>query len=255
MMAKQERTLLIDLGNSSLKWAWLEAGRLSSIERAPYSDGDGGANLPAEQWREQGKPDRVLISAVAAATVVETVRNWLFEHWDLEPEMLKAEARALGVTSGYDNPGQLGVDRWIALIAAHHSVAGPACIVDCGTAVTIDVIARDGRHQGGLILPGIGLMREALRRETAIPWDENESGAVDQLLAADTGSAIAAGGVNAVAALVEKVLEQSAEKLGERPMLLLTGGDSERLQSVLREPATREPDLVMKGMALVADAH
>lgn len=252
-MAKQERTLLIDLGNSSLKWAWLEAGSLSSIERAAYTDGEEGPNPPVEQWRAQRKPGRVLISAVAAATVVETVRNWIFEHWDLEPEILKAEASALGVTSGYDNPGQLGVDRWIALIAANHSVAGPACIVDCGTAVTIDVIARDGRHLGGLILPGIGLMREALRRETAIPWVE--SGAVDRLLAADTGSAIAAGGVNAVAALVEKVLEQSAEKLGERPALLLTGGDSEWLQSVLREPATREPDLVMKGMALVADAH
>jgi type III pantothenate kinase len=250
-MAKQERTLLIDLGNSSLKWAWLESGGLGVIERAAYITPDGGVELPSDRWQVQAKPERILISGVAAPEVVAAVQSWIVEQWCLEPEILKAEVSALGVTSGYDNPGQLGVDRWIALIAAHHTVSGPACIVDCGTAVTIDVIARDGKHLGGLILPGIGLMREALKNETAIPWVEK--GNREELFARDTGSAVAAGGLNAVAALVEKTLEQSAERLGERPVLLLTGGEAELLQCVLSEPVIMEPDLVMKGMAYIAD--
>jgi type III pantothenate kinase len=251
-MTSRERILLMDLGNSSLKWAWLEPGGLGPIERAAYISPDGGLELPSDHWQAQAKPERVLISGVAAPEVVEAVRSWIVEQWYLEPEILKAEASALGVTSGYDNPEQLGVDRWIALIAAYHVVSGPACVVDCGTAVTIDVIARDGQHLGGLILPGIGLMREALKNETAIPWVEQ--GNREELFARDTGSAVAAGGLNAVAALVEKVLGQSAERLGERPVLLLTGGEAELLRSALSEPVIMEPDLVMKGMAYIADA-
>jgi type III pantothenate kinase len=251
-MTIHTRTLLMDLGNSSLKWAWLEPDGLGGVERAQYAGTDGGLELPSSRWQEQPRPGRVLICAVAAPEVVKAVRSWIIEYWGLEPEILKAEASALGVTSGYDNPQQLGVDRWIALIGAHHAVTGPACVVDCGTAVTIDVIAGDGQHLGGLILPGIGLMREALKSRTAIPWVEKGDG--EGLLATDTGSAVAAGGLNAVAALVEKILQHSTERLGVRPALLLTGGDATNLQSVLGEPAGSEPDLVMKGMALIA-AH
>jgi type III pantothenate kinase len=251
-MTEQEQNLLIDLGNSSLKWAWLEAGRLSAVSRAAYPKVEKEWNLSLGQWRGQKRPNRVLISAVAPPEVVKAVQGWILEEWGLEPEVLKAEASALGVTSGYDNPGQLGVDRWIALIAAHHAIDGPACVVDCGTAVTIDVIRGDGQHLGGLILPGIGLMSEALRKETAIPWVER--GDEQELFATDTGSAVAAGGLNAVAALVEKVLEQAAERFGERPVPVLTGGDAERLRGLLSEPVIMEPDLVMKGMAYIAQA-
>ncbi len=250
-MTERKRTLLIDLGNSNLKWAWLEAGRLGPAERAAHGGAGEELELPFHRWQAEERPDRVLISAVAAAERVEQIKDWMLRQWGLEPELLKAEARALGVTSGYDNPGQLGVDRWVALLAAHHSIAGPACIVDCGTAVTIDALARDGRHLGGLILPGIRMMREALRRETAIPWVEVGG---TGLLATETGSAIAAGGLNAVAALVEKVLRQITGQLGEHPVLLLTGGDADLLQGVLEEPGIGEPDLVLKGMALIADA-
>jgi type III pantothenate kinase len=252
-MATPERTLLIDLGNSSLKWAWLQAGGLGPIERAPYVNIGGEPGFSPDCLPAQPEPERVLISAVAAPELVKAVQSWVFNQWGLEPEILKAEASALGVTSGYDNPSQLGVDRWIALVAAHHAVQGPACVVDCGTAITIDVIAGDGQHLGGLILPGIGLMREALKNDTAIPWVEK--GNREELFAADTGSAVAAGGLNAAVALVEKVMVRSTERLGERPVLLLTGGDAEQLLGVLREPARSEPDLVMEGMALIADAR
>ncbi len=252
-MTEQKRTLLIDLGNSNLKWAWLEDGRLGPVEKVSHSSTGGEPDLALERWQAGGRPDRVLISAVAAPERVEQIRDWTVRQWGLEPELLKAEARALGVTSGYDNPGQLGVDRWMALLAAHHSVPGPVCIVDCGTAVTVDVLGRDGRHLGGLILPGIGMMRQALRRDTAIPWVEG--GSSSELLTTETGSAIAAGGLNAVAALVEKVLEHATGQLGESPVLLLTGGDADLLQGVLKEPGISEPDLVMKGMALIADTR
>ena len=88
----------------------------------------------------------------------------MLERWDLQPEYIRVTKRACGVTNAYDVAADLGVDRWAALVGAHQGSSGPVCIVDCGTAITIDALSPAGEHLGGLIMPGITMLAELLVR-------------------------------------------------------------------------------------------
>jgi len=120
------------------------------------------------------------------------------------------------------------------------------CIVDCGTAVTIDLMDKSGLHVGGLILPGITLMRNAVFDKTHIP--RNEIMEPEGLWARDSHSAIASASLFAVVALVEKAVAESVAIIGDAPKLLLTGSDSSIVAHELRIPSSLIPDLVMQGL-------
>jgi len=154
------------------------------------------------------------------------------------------------VVNAYSHPDRLGVDRWLTLIAVHRQIDAPACIVDCGTAVTLDGLDATGRHLGGLILPGLEMMRDALLRNTQIdaPASVDWAG----VLARDTAGAVAAGGLFACAGLVELVARRIAQDCGRVPQIVLTGGDGAKLQAVLETGARYEPDLVLQGLAQLA---
>jgi type III pantothenate kinase len=249
-MKRTGGTLLLDLGNSNLKWAWLEQGKAGAGRSVSHREGGIGQALSVH-WADLPAPGRILAASVLAPEANQELSAWTRKQWGLEPQFLHAEREALGVHNGYDEPGQLGVDRWLALIAVHRLHPGAVCVVDCGSAVTLDVISAAGEHLGGLILPGLGLMQESLRRRTAIPqWQDLPT---TQLLATRTDAAIAAGGVNAVAALVVRVVAEAAGRLKETPAVILTGGDALQVQAVLTLPCTIEPDLVLQGLAFIAD--
>jgi type III pantothenate kinase len=243
------RILLIDIGNTNLKWAWLADGRLCAVTAQSYRERVL-KDLCEQNWRQQTAPDRVLVANVAAEELEAELREWIYTGWGLEPEFFRSSARALGVVSAYTDPEQLGVDRWLALIAARHRMALPVCIVDCGTAITLDVLDVSGHHRGGLILPGFNLMRQSLLDNTWIPRATSPEAL--GLFARDTANAVLSAGVHAAAALVERMLEKSASELGRRPQLVLTGSDAPRLRSVLNDACLVEPDLVMQGLAVAA---
>lgn len=249
-MSRAGGTLLLDLGNTNLKWAWLKQGAAGDSRSLSHRE-LGVAPALSTHWTDLPAPERILAASVLAPERNQELSDWTRKQWGCEPQFLRAEAEALGVCNGYDEPGQLGVDRWLALIAVHRLHPGAACVVDCGSAVTIDVVSAAGHHLGGVILPGLGLMRESLRQSTAIPrWRDLPA---NQLLATRTDAAIAAGGVNAVAALVVRVVAEAAGRLKETPAVILTGGDASRVQAALTLPCTIEPDLVLQGLALIAD--
>ena len=244
------RALLIDIGNTNLKWAWLSDNRRSPTRSISYRD----RSMPAlaqALWCDEPPPDRVLVASVAGAQSADALGTWVRDAWKVQPNFIASPDSALGVTNAYRDPAQLGVDRWLTLIAVFDKKLAPACIVDCGTAITLDVIDRAGQHLGGLILPGFEMMRDALLQRTHIPRQQNEY-AVTDIFGRDTASAVAAGSVHAVAALIEKVLQETNRRIGEQPALVLTGSDANRLQAVLSEPGTLLPDLVMSGLALLA---
>jgi type III pantothenate kinase len=246
------KVLLVDLGNTSLKWTWLGEEGSGSTRAVAYAE-SGVTQAADRQWSGLEKPAEMYISSVAVADVEAGLRNWVERQWELEPVFVRAAASALGVVSAYERPGQLGVDRWLALIAVHNQVPERDClVVDCGTAITIDEITGEGEHLGGIILPGFGLMQDALRTQTAIPWPEM-TGEAPSLPATSTGDAIAGGGVHAVAALVEKMARQMEVRSGEAPTLVLAGSDAGYLQRLL-PAAELNPDLVMQGLALLARA-
>ena len=161
--------LAIDAGNSRVKWGWYEVERLeadgktgwssvasvSLIEFAASSDHVNPFSATHEN------PARIIISNVAGEGAHQLLLNWT-RIFDAEPLWLKGEPQACGVRNGYESPEQLGPDRWAALIAARALEPGRAClVVNAGTATTVDALSAQGEFLGGLILPGVDLMRSA----------------------------------------------------------------------------------------------
>src|SRR2546423_4676028 len=154
--------LAVDCGNSRLKWGlhenggWREAGAVLVSQLAGLE----------KSWRRLAPADKVVVANVAGQSVRKRLEN-LFARRSLVPAWVKAKRYECGVTNGYRRPDQLGPDRWAALIAAWSILRGPCLVVAAGTATTVDVLRGDGRVVGGVILPGLDLMKRSLARGTA----------------------------------------------------------------------------------------
>jgi type III pantothenate kinase len=241
--------LLVDIGNTSLKWAPFESGRLGEMRSVRHLDA-----IPIDlhaAWEQLPAPGRVLAASVAARSVSDSLQRACRCHWGLGAHLVQTEPVRRGVAIAYQDPARLGVDRWLALIAAHEFSQAPALVVDAGTAVTYDLLLPTGRHLGGLILPGVRMMRDGLLANTQIPRVEPEE--PDGVWTTDTATAVAAGSVQAPAALAERLMHRLAQVAGSEPVLFLTGGDAELLRPAIAAPARLEPDLVLQGLALLLD--
>jgi type III pantothenate kinase len=239
--------LVLDLGNSRVKWAFVENG-LRDVSARAYGDhfertldGIFGAGL---------RPARVLAVSVADEAYSEILARWLKVHWGLALERIAARDAQLGVTNGYLEPAQLGADRWAALIAARARLKGDVCVVDCGTAVTVDVLDAQGRFLGGVILPGLELMRSSLRQRA--PGVRETEGEDHSCLARRTADAVAAGTLFGVTGAIDRILDEQAAALGTQLQVILTGGAAAQILPRLRHAASHAPDLVLEGVARIA---
>jgi len=152
------------------------------------------------------------------------------------------------VTNAYLQPERLGNDRWAALIAAHSLSQGPAVIISCGTAITIDALSSDGRHLGGLITPGVDLMISSVcDKATDVNIEDSNSEAI-ALLASSTESAVLGGSLYAAVSLLDRVTTDLRGELGAAASVFITGGDAERLIPLLEDKSKHEPELVLKGL-------
>lgn len=251
--------LLLDVGNTRMKWAWLDGKTLSRARAvrhhgAPAAWAEDLAEWQADLAAEGRSPERIVVANVAGGTFARLLGGWSKAHLGLWPEFVGSRAEQCGVTSGYATPSMLGVDRWLGLIAAHRLASGAACIVNAGTAVTIDALGGDGRHVGGFILPGIQLMQEALygRTGNVAAAAEAEPARTAGLYGVNTAGAIESGIHLSLSTLTERVCEDLVGRSGGPVRLLLTGGDALHLREVLRRPAEIVPDLVLAGLAIVA---
>ena len=186
---------------------------------------------------------------VAVRTSAATAQTLLglLAIWHIVPEFIAATATHGGVTNGYDNPAQLGCDRWAALIAAWHQFGGACLVVNCGTATTIDALSPRGEFVGGLILPGIDLMRQSLAQGAAqLPWSD---GAVCDF-PRNTADAITSGAVKATAAAIDR----QARLLGDNVPCLLSGGAAELLRPHLTCHAILVENLVLLGLQILGES-
>lgn len=243
-----ENILLIDIGNTAAKWAW--SSNALSINSVPHIECDF-SHLLDTHLNKLERPQRIIVANVAGPKKADALAQWASRHWKLIPDFVNAKKSAVGVINGYRNPAQLGVDRWLTLLAARHHYADAVCIVDCGTAITIDTMDQFGHHCGGLILPGFRLMQESLFEKTNIPESRNLT--PDGLWAKDSHSAIASAALYATVALVEKVLSESYRTMATEPKLIMTGSDADRLVDVIDSQFTLAPDLVMQGLRCLAE--
>ncbi|NIR28233.1 MAG: type III pantothenate kinase [Gammaproteobacteria bacterium] len=245
-------TLLLDIGNSRIKWARLQGGALGARGGVLHR-GEPLEQRLDERWGSLTPPQAVLACSVASPDVGAAVSAWMARRWGARCRFVEPETRALGVVNAYPAPTQLGADRWAALIAAHHRYPGARCIVGCGTATTIDVLDAAGAHHGGLIVPGVRLMREALLRDT--DRIREVSGAVAPLLARSTPDAVTTGAVYALTTLIERVVAEAGAELGAPLPCLVTGGDAELVRAHLRCDSVHTPDLVLEGLGVIAEAE
>lgn len=245
--------LLIDIGNTRLKWARLEGGELGQQQATAHTDADRMQMLDA-LFATTPKPARVLISNVGGPEVERICAESIKQRWQIEPEFIVSSTYACGVRNAYREPSKLGVDRWLAMIAVHSFMQRAACVVSAGTAMTIDGIDANGEHLGGVIVPGPQLMIEGLLANTSdiAPRMSDESTGAFALLARDTGAAVRQGCAHALGALIEKAYEEVHAKVRAEPTLVLTGGASDFIAPAIRIRHERIPDLVLRGLAVIA---
>lgn len=241
--------LVIDIGNSRIKWALAENSHL----RAPgavYYPGRPLADVFAAAWAALEPPARVVCTCVAGGQVRASLTEWFRTQDGVNPEFVSAQAEGFGVRNGYREPARLGADRWAALIGARRREPQAVCIVDCGTAITLDALDDDGRHLGGLIAPGAMTMRRALYEAAAGIVDEGE-GALTPL-AADTRSGVAAGTLYAAAAFIDRGCAEMEQAAGRALPRLVTGGGAGAIRPLLKGAYAPVPDLVLEGLAVIA---
>lgn len=246
--------LLVDLGNSRLKWALSRSGEVREPQ-ALVHEGEFSAGLFDCAWANVVPPTRLVLANVAGANAADALQAWVCERWGLRAEFVVATRSACGVVNGYTEPARLGIDRWAAMVAAHHRYDESVIVVDCGTAITVDAIAADGHHLGGLIAPGCMLMRHALDAGTVGVGPTAHRGVAALNLGADSQSGVASGVLHGALGFIERALATARRALHGVPQAVITGGDAAVLAPFLAVPYAHEPELVLAGLALLAEAR
>lgn len=242
--------LAIDVGNTRLKWAHYaspQPGAALLAHGAVFLETIDG--LAEGDWKRLRPPASMLGCLVAGEAIRRRVEEQL-ELWDVEPRWVHSAPESCGVVNGYDHPGRLGVDRWVALIGARHRVlasgpARPALVVMVGTAVTVDAMDASGRFLGGLILPGFGLMLRALEMGTAglkAPTGE----AVE--FPTNTSDALMSGGADALAGAIERMHRRLRRRTGAEPALIMSGGAAVKLAPITELPFETVDTLIFEGL-------
>ena len=241
--------LLIDSGNSFIKWALATDESLviesRCLSTAVYS--------LHEIWKNYDVPARVIVSNVAGEKVAREISKAVNLLWQLDAEFIFSSQSCCGLTNSYHKPEQLGVDRWMAMVAAHQMIDGPAIVVDCGTAVTIDMVKEDGLFAGGVIMPGLMTAFQSLTLDTDAVEEVSSMDHVVSPVAQSTEDGVAAGILLGLAGGIEKVVTEQALLVEKTPTVLLTGGDMEKLVPYLTIPAVLKPDLVLEGLRMFAE--
>jgi len=246
--------LCVDVGNTRVKWARLGEGGLGEQRAAAH------AAWNAEQWGAalfgDGPVERVVACSVAggasAAGLVEAARRASGR----EVRFATTSREAAGVVNGYADPGLLGVDRWVAVVAGHHLSRGDCVVVDVGTAMTVDVVLGQGRHVGGYIVPGPDLMVASLLEGTSdlATYSATSPPSDARGFADNTRDAIGRGCRVALAALVDRAVADATLLAGRPVELVMTGGALAEIQPWLSTPGRVVPDLVLQGLARLVAA-
>lgn len=244
----------IDAGNTRIKWRASLGSQVVDSGIEPRADRPMTAIYAMLPYKTDITRIRLLSvrSTIDTAMLVDEAKSL----WPVEPELIVSTAVACGVTNGYSEVKVLGADRWAAIVAgvqATRQVEGPValCVVDAGSALTIDLVDGSGAHMGGYIAPGLSMQLHALNQGTGnialanIPPDPSLKPATN------TRDAVIAGILLGTQQLIQVAIFDFMRQQGVSPRLLVTGGDGLRLLDGLGAEAEYKPDLVLDGMAFL----
>jgi type III pantothenate kinase len=246
-------TLLIDVGNTRVKWARLVAGRVGRQQAAVHAGWTRDDFARVVFGRARGV-ERILAVSVAGARVDRMVTAAARVQTGIRPEFFASTRHAAGVTTLYSEPWRLGADRLAAAIGAYGISRGRAvCIIGVGTALTLDLVDTRGRHRGGAIVPAPALMKDSLLVKTSgIRRRARGVSAAGAFFARNTHAAIEQGSRYAAAAVIDRAVVEARKLLGQAPLVLLTGGGAPTLRPLIRARHVLVPDLVLQGLAVIA---
>lgn len=256
-MAKNESDnviFLVDAGNSSVKWAKMANNGLSSMQRRVYPE-QFDEKFFFNNWSACETPEKVFLTCVAGEHILSAIEKACMLLWSVQVERVTAKREECGLTNAYAEPLKLGSDRWCAMIAAYSLTKSNSVVIDCGSAITIDVINNMGVHMGGYILPGLYMMKQSLGQRTAeIKSDSNDRIIPSLEPATSTMACIDSGVCLASISMIEYVINEQQKQLGELKCLL-TGGDAELIAGFLTVKCRVEPELVLHGLAVIAESN
>ena len=235
--------LAVDSGNTRIKWGlhdaggWIATGAVSRQETVRLND----------TWKSLPPPSKIVIANVAGALIRSEIQV-LTSRWRVMTEWVVARPQQCGVANGYEQPAQLGCDRWAALIGARQLNRGAAIVIMAGTAITIDALTADGEFLGGLILPGFDMMVDALSSKTAgIRVERGEF----QVFPTSTRNAVWSAAIQATIGAVGRMYAALVERSEAAPVVLLSGGAAEVVQPWLEGTVARVDNLVLEGLACI----
>lgn len=236
--------LQLDLGNSAAKWRYCSGETVLSRGQCRLDDAGSMQSLLACTESLQA----IWIASVAGPEKESALAATLGERWGVVPWFARTTHETAGLVNSYSDPSRMGVDRWLAMLAARAHYPGRLCVVDAGSALTIDVIRADGCHEGGYIIPGPTLMERALLLDTdRVRFDEDVQYSLvpGQSTAEAVRHGIALSQVGAVSVALERVAGTDAQ-------LVFSGGAGEVLMNLLDVGGHWHPDLVFEGLAVMA---
>ena len=236
--------ILLDCGNTALKWQQWQEDRLLASGGLAYDDG--WLKRLDQQMQQWGK------QSVYLTSVLDDERQLALEQclgrYQQSFTRFRSAASELGVTSAYRDPGSLGDDRWMALLAAHELAPQGSLIIDAGSATTLDLMSADGQHQGGAIIPGTRTSQDHFREIFSYLDLSQLQADASRPPGCSTPQAIHIDYQQDPLDILVNLLTQWRELLPPEAVLLLAGGDANRVENRLAMPLRRVPDLVFKGM-------
>ena len=237
--------LAVDAGNTRIKWGFHDGEAWRSMGAIPTA----AAATLREVLRSSPAIDKAIASNVAGPEVEKNIAE-AGKRAGVEIAFIRSERRQLGVENGYRDPGQLGTDRWAALIAAHHALpSGQKLVVNAGTALTVDALTSDGKFLGGLIVPGPALMRRSLDRGTAgLRLTEGALADFPQ----STPDAITSGAIQAGVGAIERLANLMAARGTPPGRIILSGGAAAEIAGSLSITTIHHENLVLDGLLLIA---
>jgi len=242
--------LLIDIGNQRIKWGFLLENGFHFLGACHYKQEQDLPSLLSQHFSGVPRPQEIYIASVASRDFTQQVSACLSAKWRIPVQQLGVQALP-ELEIAYTEPAQFGVDRWLALLGAMEEQAENCLVVDCGTCVSFDAISARGVHQGGLLLPGLQLMRASILQGTArcvVDASASVSDNQPSLLGSNTRDGIERGTLFALLATISQLKNELSQEFNHEFTVFLTGGDAALLLPFIEIPVLYRPYLVFEGM-------
>jgi type III pantothenate kinase len=247
--------LAIDIGNTNVTFGAFEGEHIKAtwrVSTAIHRMPDEYANLMLSLMERQGikaaQIDDVVICSVVPPLLLifeEVCKKYLRK----TPLVVEAGVKT-GVRIDMDNPREVGPDRIVNAVAAHHLYGGPVIVIDMGTATTMDVVAKGGKYIGGAIAPGIAIATEALFTRTAV-LPRIELSLPKKAIGRNTVAAMQSGIVFGYIGLIEGLINRIQAELDEKAKVVATGGFATLMARATDLIDEVNPDLTLIGLRLI----